>query len=125
MAVYNRILIHICSKFQKNLQSWGGCVPIKSQLGGSDPPSPTLLHHWWHLAPVSGTHMVVQNNKLCYLVAVTGARLDKQLGIFEGRGNTHKKGTLKLFKVEQSLNTVMNIHKWRKQRMKFNGMVTL
>ena len=46
IAVRNRIMIHICSKFQKHLQSWGGgCAPIKSQLGSSDPPSPPLLHH--------------------------------------------------------------------------------
>ena len=32
-------MIHICSKFQENYRV-GGCAPIKSQLGGSDPPSP-------------------------------------------------------------------------------------
>ena len=33
-------MIHICSKFQKNLQSWGGCSPIRSQLGGLSPLGP-------------------------------------------------------------------------------------
>ena len=50
IAVYNRIMIHICSKFQKTLQSWGAASPSSHSSGGSGPP---LLHHCCQGAPQS------------------------------------------------------------------------